>query len=144
MMAASSISLAISNSSPHSRSPSIALRPSLEHGIASNDINKLREAGYCTVESIAHAMVRKLSEVKGISENKVAKLKTIARSLVPMDFKTATDCLQDRKSIIRLTTGSVEVDKLLDGGIETGSVTEIFGEFRTGKTQCEMAPLPST
>ncbi len=30
---------------------------------------------------------------------------------------------------------SKELDKLLGGGIETGSITEIFGEFRTGKTQ---------
>lgn len=34
-----------------------------------------------------------------------------------------------------LTTGSRELDKLLGGGIETGSITEMFGEFRTGKTQ---------
>jgi DNA repair protein RAD51 len=27
------------------------------------------------------------------------------------------------------------LDKLLGGGIETGSITEMFGEFRTGKTQ---------
>ena len=27
------------------------------------------------------------------------------------------------------------MDKLLQGGIETGSITELFGEFRTGKTQ---------
>ena len=26
-------------------------------------------------------------------------------------------------------------NRLLGGGIETGSITEIFGEFRTGKTQ---------
>jgi DNA repair protein RAD51 len=31
--------------------------------------------------------------------------------------------------------GSKELDNLLGGGIETGSLTEIFGEFRTGKTQ---------
>ena len=31
--------------------------------------------------------------------------------------------------------GSNELDTLLGGGIETGSITEIFGEFRTGKTQ---------
>jgi len=31
--------------------------------------------------------------------------------------------------------GSTELDNLLGGGIETGSLTEIFGEFRTGKTQ---------
>lgn len=36
---------------------------------------------------------------------------------------------------MQLTTGSKELDKLLGGGIETGSITEIFGEFRTGKTQ---------
>lgn len=35
----------------------------------------------------------------------------------------------------RLTTGSADVDKALGGGIETGSVTEIFGGSRTGKSQ---------
>ena len=39
------------------------------------------------------------------------------------------------KDVISITTGSTELDKLLGGGIETGSITEIFGEFRTGKTQ---------
>jgi DNA repair protein RAD51 len=84
---------------------------------------------------IAHATNRKLSDVKGISEAKVTKLKEIVKSMVSMDFKTAADALEDRKSIVCLTTGSTEVDKLLEGGIETGSITEIFGEFRTGKTQ---------
>lgn len=40
-----------------------------------------------------------------------------------------------RAEIIQLTTGCKELDRLLGGGIETGSITEIFGEFRTGKTQ---------
>lgn len=55
--------------------------------------------------------------------------------MVPMDFKTAADALVDRERLVTLTTGSVELDKLLEGGIETGSITEVFGEFRTGKTQ---------
>ena len=84
---------------------------------------------------------------QGISEAKVLKLKDLTKSLVPMDFKTAADALVDRACIVSLTTGSVELDKLLEGGIETGSVTEVFGEFRTGKTQlchtlcvsCQMA-----
>lgn len=49
--------------------------------------------------------------------------------MVPMDFKTAADALEDRKSLVTLTTGSIELDKLLEGGIETGSMTEVFGEF---------------
>lgn len=46
-----------------------------------------------------------------------------------------------------MTTGSSELDALIGGGIETMSITEIFGEFRTGKTQlahtlCVTAQLP--
>ena len=120
-----------------------------EHGIAANDIEKLNSAGFYTIESIAHATSRRLSDVKGISEAKVTKLKDLVRSLVPLDFKTAADALEDRKSLITLTTGSVELDKLLEGGIETGSITELFGEFRTGKTQlchtlCVTCQMPLT
>lgn len=107
----------------------------VEHGVAPNDIQKLNDAGFHTMESVAHATVRKLSEVRGLSEAKVNKLKDIVKQLVPMEFKTAADALEDRKSLVTLTTGSTELDKLLEGGIETGSLTEVFGEFRTGKTQ---------
>ena len=106
-----------------------------EHGVAASDIQKLNDAGFHTIESVAHCTVRKLSEVRGLSEAKVVKLKDIVKTLVPMDFKTAADALEDRKSLVTLTTGSTELDKLLEGGIETGSLTEVFGEFRTGKTQ---------
>lgn len=106
-----------------------------EHGVAINDIQKLNDAGFHTIESVAHTTVRKLSEVRGLSEAKVIKLKEIVKTMVPMDFKTAADALEDRKQLVTLTTGSTELDKLLEGGIETGSLTEVFGEFRTGKTQ---------
>jgi DNA repair protein RAD51 len=43
--------------------------------------------------------------------------------------------MKQRQELISITTGSRELDKLLGGGIETGSITEMFGEFRTGKTQ---------
>lgn len=48
---------------------------------------------------IAHATARRLSDVKGISEAKVMKLKEIVKSMVPMDFKTAADALEDRKYV---------------------------------------------
>lgn len=54
---------------------------------------------------------------------------------VPMGFQTATEMHARRSELITLTTGSRELDKLLGGGVETGSITEMFGEFRTGKTQ---------
>ena len=98
-----------------------------EHGVAANDIQKLNDAGFHTMESIAHSTVRKLSEVRGLSEAKVIKLKDIVKQLVPMEFKTAADALEDRRALVCLTTGSTELDKLLEGGVETGSLTEVFG-----------------
>ena len=44
-----------------------------------------------------------------------------------MGFTTASELHQNRMEILQLTTGSKELDKLLQGGIETGSITEIFG-----------------
>ena len=58
-----------------------------------------------------------------------------AYKLVPMGFTTAYDVHEQRSETIRLTTGSKEFDKLLQGGVEAGSITELFGEFGTGKTQ---------
>jgi len=56
--------------------------------------------------------------------------------------------LRMRENMVQLTTGSLQLDKLLGGhGIETGQITEIFGEFRCGKTQlchtlCVTCQLP--
>lgn len=105
------------------------------HGISAADVKKLGDAGYHTVESVAYAPKKALLTIKGISEAKADKIQNEAAKLVPMGFTTATEFHQRRAEIIQLTTGSKELDKLLGGGVETGSITEIFGEFRTGKTQ---------
>merc|ERR1711865_698886 len=81
------------------------------HGIAANDITKFADAGYHTIESIAHATKRKLSDIKGISETKVLKIKEIVKTLVPMEFQTAADALENRKELVMLTTGSRDIDK---------------------------------
>ncbi|KAF2345758.1 DNA recombination and repair protein Rad51-like C-terminal, partial [Trinorchestia longiramus] len=106
-----------------------------QHGVSASDIKKLEDSGYCTVESVAFAPKKSLLTIKGISEAKAEKIMAEAAKLVPMGFTTATEFHQKRSEIIQLTTGSKELDKLLGGGIETGSITELFGEFRTGKTQ---------
>jgi DNA repair protein RAD51 len=110
------------------------------------------------VESVAYATRRALLNIK-LSEGKVDKILnagtplfeshfyTTAFKLVPMGFMTATQFNSSRQDLIQISTGSKELDSLLDGGIETGSITELFGEFRTGKTQlchqlCVTCQLP--
>ena len=118
-------------------------------GVNKTDITKLKAGGYHTMESIAHSTMRKLCEVKGISEQRAQKLKDIIKinNLVPIGFQTAGTKLEGMKDMIYISTGSRDLDNLLNGGIETGSLTEIFGEFRTGKTQlchtlCVMCQRP--
>jgi len=88
-----------------------------------------------------------LISIKGISEQNADKLLAEAAKLIPMGFTTATELHRQRQDIIQISTGSKELDKLLEGGFETGSITEMFGEFRTGKTQlchqiCVTCQLP--
>ncbi|TYI79714.1 hypothetical protein E1A91_D05G039900v1 [Gossypium mustelinum] len=118
-----------------------------ELGIASLDVKKLKDAGLCTVESIAYAPRKDLLQIKGISEAKVDKIIEAASKLVPLGFTSASQLHAQRLEIIQITSGSSELDKILEGGIETGSITEIYGEFRSGKTQlchtlCVTCQLP--
>ncbi|KAG7164495.1 meiotic recombination protein DMC1/LIM15-like [Homarus americanus] len=63
-------------------------------------------------------------------------------------FVTALVMCERRRHIFRVSTGSAELDTLLGGGIESMAITEVFGEFRTGKTQlshtlCVTAQIPN-
>lgn len=106
-----------------------------EKGITEADIKKLKAAGFHTVEAIAFSAKKHLLNVKGISEAKADKAIAAAKSMTNMGFITASQQLQKRKNVLKLTTGSKQLDTLLGGGIEGGTITELFGEFRTGKTQ---------
>mmetsp|Transcript_1807 Transcript_1807/g.4614 ORF Transcript_1807/g.4614 Transcript_1807/m.4614 type:complete len:329 (-) Transcript_1807:348-1334(-) len=107
----------------------------VDEGISAADIKCLRNSGYHTIRAVAYATKRALVGVRGISEAKAEKLLNIAYNMVPMGFCTGKDAYLNRRELISLTTGSRELDKILRGGIETGSITELIGEFRTGKTQ---------
>ncbi|MCJ1314292.1 recombinase rad51 [Agyrium rufum] len=104
-------------------------------GLTKRDIQLVVDGGFHTVEAVAYTPRRVLEQIKGISEQKATKILTEASKLVPMGFTTATEMHARRSELISITTGSKQLDTLLAGGIETGSITEIFGEFRTGKSQ---------
>jgi DNA repair protein RAD51 len=116
--------------------------------LTEQDLNRLVEAGYATVEAVAFTPLKKLAEeVNGFVDCKSKNAKAAAMKLVPMGFQTASEVLMQRQQMIRLSTGCTALDALLEGGIETGSITEVFGEFRTGKSQlchslCVKCQLP--
>jgi DNA repair protein RadA len=64
-----------------------------------------------------------------------AKQKLIEDGLLQRDFSSAEKMLEIREKLIKFTTGSQSFDLFLGGGIETQALTEIVGEFGSGKSQ---------
>ncbi|XP_064457152.1 meiotic recombination protein DMC1/LIM15 homolog [Ornithodoros turicata] len=119
-----------------------------QHGINVADIKKLKSAGICTVKGIQMTTRKRLCNIKGISEAKVDKIKEIVAKIAECaGFLTALEVSERRRLVYRIPTGSKELDKLMGGGVESMAITEVFGEFRTGKTQlshtlCVTCQLP--
>jgi meiotic recombination protein DMC1 len=91
---------------------------------------------------------RSLCKVKGLSEAKVDKIKEAAVKLLDCGFVSALEYAVKREAVFKITTGCEELDKLMGGGLQSMSITEAFGEFRTGKTQlshtfCVTCQLPT-
>ncbi len=104
-------------------------------GVGEATLNKLIKAGFSSLESIAFTPPNIIQNESGLGEKTTAKLIKSSMEILNIGFKSAEDVWEHRKNIARITTGSQELDDLLGGGVETGSVIEFFGEFRTGKTQ---------
>ena len=106
-------------------------------GINVADIKKLQEAGLSTIGSVLQTCTRDLLLIKGISDAKIEKIREAAKKLDVRGtaFKTGLEMKEKRRGIVKISTGATALDAILGGGIETSSITELFGEFRTGKTQ---------
>lgn len=106
-----------------------------DHGVNSGDIAKLKQAGICTIKGMLMVTKKELLMIKGISEMKLEKMIEAAQKLENLEFISANQVMKKRTKIRKITTGSTAFDNLLCGGVESQAITEIFGEFRTGKTQ---------
>lgn len=96
------------------------------------DTYKLRVNGYVHVRSVAYASLRQLIGIAGISKTKAKKYIDTARGLMG---SSSGSCVVSLHAKPLISSGAQALDALLAGGIEVGSITEVFGEFGTGKTQ---------
>ena len=122
--------------------------PATLEGVGPAMASKLRSAGITTVEAIAVTPPREMAEKTGIGFNTIIKIAAAARKSVSVDFITAEELWERRQNMLKCSTGSTNLDKLLGGGIETQAMTEFIGEYGVGKTQiclmlCVMAQLPA-
>jgi len=104
-------------------------------GVASTTMNKLKKAGLTTFEAIAVTPSREIEELTGMGSETAQKVNQLAMGKIEHGFITATEVLEHRKLLKKCTTGSQDLDRILGGGLETGAITELIGEFGSGKTQ---------
>lgn len=104
-------------------------------GVGDATLKKLTDAGILSIRTLAMYPLKKLTDEVGLGQKTAEKLVKTAQDVEKMGFKSADLIWEKRKLLNKLTTGSPNLDDLLGGGIEPGALTELFGEYRTGKTQ---------
>ncbi len=105
-------------------------------GVGPATAEKLKEAGYDDLMSIAVSSPSSLVEAADIGESTAVKIIAAAKKLADVGgFLTGDVIMEKRRLVSKLTTGSRALDELLGGGLETSSITEFYGEFGSGKTQ---------
>jgi DNA repair protein RadA len=96
---------------------------------------RLAESGYKNVEAIAVASPNELAAAGSIGETTATKIIKAAREMLDIGFETADLLLERRRVAGRITCVAKALDELFGGGLETQSITEMYGSFRSGKTQ---------
>ncbi len=103
-------------------------------GVGAATAEKLKESGFDTLLSLAVASPGELVEAGGLTEATARKVIKAARDTMNMGFESGDELLERRKNILKVTTNSKALDILFGGGIESGAITEVYGEFGSGKS----------
>ena len=105
-------------------------------GVGPATAEKLLDNGYDSYQSLAVASPGELANTADVGESSAADIINAARDAADVGgFETGAAVLERRQTIGKLTWGVEEVDDLLGGGVETQSITEVYGEFGSGKSQ---------
>lgn len=108
-------------------------------GIGPGIATKLEAAGVYDLMGLAVLSPSALSEMAGIGEAVARKAIQSARGMMNLGFVDGIEFAKKREDICHIMTGSRNLDNLLGGkGIETRAMTELYGGFGSGKTQCAL------
>jgi len=98
-------------------------------GVGPETAKKLEENGLGTLMGIATSSPTEISTMCGISENKARTLIKECRGELKLGFEVAKDFAKRREKINKIGTGCIAFDEIIDGGFESGAISECYGQF---------------
>jgi DNA repair protein RadA len=118
-------------------------------GVEPHMINKIKRAGIQSVTDLAVAIPVELLAGDYVDNNAIpgadieivfqlvmkAKKALMDSGVLDKEFCSAEQILEKRTKLVRFTTGSTVLDTFLKGGVESQALTEVLGEFGSGKSQ---------
>jgi len=105
-------------------------------GIGPATADKLSDAGFDSYDGLAVSSPRELADAADVGQGTAADIINAAREAADVGgFESGSTVLERRNEIGKLSTGVPAVDELLGGGIESQSMTEVYGGFGVGKSQ---------
>ncbi len=104
-------------------------------GVGEATAEKLRHAGFTSLEDLASMVPHDLAEAADIRPELAKKIIDAATDALDISYETGLEILKQREVVTKITTGSKKLDELLGGGVETQALTEFFGKFSSGKSQ---------
>jgi len=104
-------------------------------GVIKKTLDALNQAGLTSLSKIASTPPDQIQSMTSLSQDVSEKVSGLAIK-ASITYQTAEEYYNKRKeNLQRLKTGSYALDEILGGGFETGVITELIGEFGSGKTQ---------
>ena len=104
-------------------------------GVGAATAEKLMLCGFDTLMAIAVATPGELVNSSGVTESVARKLINVSRDAMDMGFESGDELLKKRALITKINTNCDGFNEILGGGVETGAITECFGQYGSGKTQ---------
>lgn len=103
-------------------------------GLGATSIEKLAKEGIVDLIGLAVRSPGSLAETIGVGVATARKFIQTAREMLKFKPETGLDIDKRRSELVKIKTGCKPIDDMFGGGVETASITEIYGQWASGKS----------
>lgn len=107
----------------------------LQHKLPTKIFETIERAGIDTPKQILTKSTWDIKRITNLTSDDVMLLKSVAADCYKQLTLTGDQLLQRDSALLRVSLGCSAIDHQLYGGLRRGTITELYGESGSGKTQ---------